>query len=184
MSHPHLPKFWFRLMQWFCREEIFEELQGDLEEAFEENIESAGLQRARRIYRLEVLKLLRPSVIKKSPTLRISQLPRNYLTTSARAFKRNPFYIGANILGMALALSISTIGYFTYRFNATFNDYFPLAGDLYKINGVRNSQPVVGTSPAALAPALRLSGIEAFRYHDERIAVKLENRFQPEEPTR
>jgi len=65
MSHPHLPKFWFRLLQWFCREELFEELQGDLEEAFEENIESVGLQRARRIYRLEVLKLFRFSVIKK-----------------------------------------------------------------------------------------------------------------------
>ncbi|MEQ8812420.1 MAG: FtsX-like permease family protein [Imperialibacter sp.] len=175
MSHPHLPKFWFRLLQWFCREELFEELQGDLEEAFEENIESVGLQRARRIYRLEVLKLFRLSVIKKPASVRVSQLPSNYITTSVRAMKHNPFYIAANILGMALALSIGTIGYFNYRFNDTFNEYFPEATSLYKVNGLRTGESTVGTSPAALAPALNLAGITAFRYHDERIAVKLEN---------
>ncbi len=176
MINPQLPKFWFRLLRWFCKEELFEELQGDLEEAFQENIQIFGAKKARNIYRIEVLKLVRLSVIKKTPAMRISQLPRNYLTTSVRAFKRNPFFIGANIVGMALALSISTIGYFTYRFNATFNTNFELATELYKVNGLRTNDTAVGTSPAALAPALRLSGIDAFRYHDERMAVKLENK--------
>ncbi|WP_416865584.1 MAG: FtsX-like permease family protein [Imperialibacter sp.] len=173
MSHPHLPKFWFRLLQWFCREELFEELQGDLEEAFEENIESVGLQQARRIYRLEVLKLFRLSVIKKPAVVRVSQLPGNYITTSVRAMKHNPFYIAANILGMALALSIGTIGYFNYRFNDMFNEYFPQAAAIYKVNGLRTAESTVGTSPGALAPALHLAGIAAFRYHNESIAVKL-----------
>ena len=59
---PKLAERWFK---WFCAEEYYEELQGDLEEAFYINVESSGAFKARIRYVLEVWLMLRPSVIKK-----------------------------------------------------------------------------------------------------------------------
>ena len=123
---PQLPRFHSRLFKWFCQPELFEELQGDLEEAFLENIAQLNLSKAQKIYKKEVLKMIRPSVLKHFHLFNkhIMILPKNYLKTSIRAIKLHPFYVFANVVGLALALSICTIGYFNYRSNATFNTYF------------------------------------------------------------
>ena len=39
-----------RLFQWFCQDDFFEELQGDLEEKFFENAERLGLEEAQKLY--------------------------------------------------------------------------------------------------------------------------------------
>ena len=125
-----LPRFYQHLFRWFCNPDFYEELQGDLEEAFIDNCEVYGESKARRIYRREVLKMIRPSVLKITHLFNkhIMTLPKNYLKTSLRAIKLHPFYVMANIFGMALALSVCTIAYFTYRSTATFNPQFDQAG--------------------------------------------------------
>ncbi|WP_462253416.1 FtsX-like permease family protein [Ekhidna sp.] len=171
------PKFSLRFFKWFCEPGLFEELQGDLEEAFFENVEEFGLRKAKRIYIKEVLKMLRPSVIRSInpiPT-NIMRLPKNYLKTSIRAIKLNPFYVFANIFGLALAISICTIAYFNYQFNATFNESFEEAKNIYKINGSRIGKSTLGVTSIALAPSLKGSGIEAFRYTGRSIAIREHN---------
>lgn len=179
MRHPDIPKWSYKLFSVFCHEDFFEELQGDLEENFLLNIDEKGKKAARRIYRLEILKLIRPSVMKKTKLApqALGRLARNYMLTSVRAVKHNPGYILSNIIGLALALSISTIGYFYYRFNDTFNEHYNQAENLYKIHGLRASEATLGSSSVALGPALEAAGIEAMRYHHETIAVRQENRL-------
>ncbi len=169
-----LPSFFSRLFEWFCDPKLYEELQGDLEEAFYENAEVLGTRKARIIYTIEVLKMMRPSVLKHVKFLNqnIMSLPKNYLKTSLRAIKLHPFYAFANILGLALAISICTIGYFNYRFNATFNEYFEGAKNLYKIHGERIGESTIGSTFLALAPALKASGIEAMRYHGGSLSLR------------
>lgn len=172
-----LPKFPSRLFKWFCDPAAFEELQGDLEEAYVENIALVGRSKANRIYTKEVLKMIRPSVIRSLNLIpsNMLRLPKNYLKTSVRAIKINPFYVFANIFGLALAISICTIGYFNYRFNQSFNTYFKEAKNVYKVNGLRTGESTVGSSAVALAPLLRESGIEAFRHTSRSIAIREHN---------
>ncbi len=169
-----LPAFFSRLFRWFCNPEIYEELQGDLEEAFFENIEEHGIAKAKRTYRKEVLKMIRPSVLKHAHLFNkhLMTLPKNYLKTSLRAFKLHPFYVSANVFGLALALSICTIGYFNYRFNKQFNTYFEQADNLYKVHGQRVGESTLGKSSIALAPALKTSGIPAFRYLTKSLTIQ------------
>lgn len=174
MSDQFPPKRFQKLFEWFCEPHLFEELQGDLEEAFQENVDEVGSKKARRIYRLEVIKMIRPSVLRNfklfvSTTM---SLPKNYIKTSLRAVKHNPFYVFANIFGLALAISICTIGYFNYRFNATFNEYFDQAATLYKVHGERVGESTVGSSSIALAPALKASGVSAMRYHARSLSLR------------
>lgn len=172
-----LPKFPYKLFRWFCDPSVFEELQGDLEEAFLENTELLGAKKARQIYSKEVFKMMRPSVIRSLNLIpaNIMRLPKNYLKTSIRAIKLNPFYVFANIFGLALAISISTIGYFNYRFNATFNESYTEAKNIYKINGLRTGESTLGTSSIALGPNLKNADIEAFRYTAKSIAIREQN---------
>lgn len=169
-----LPKFYARLFKWFCDPGIYEELQGDLEEGFEENVKALGIRKARKIYRKEILKMIRPSVLKHVHLFNkhIMTLPKNYLKTSLRAIKLHPFYVSANVFGLALALSICMIGYFNYQFNAAFNANFDKAEELYKIHGVRTGEPKLGGSSMALGPALNAEGFKAVRYKINDLAVK------------
>ncbi|WP_436514670.1 FtsX-like permease family protein [Ekhidna sp. To15] len=174
---PELPNFSYRIFQWFCSQDLFEELQGDLEEAFFENVELHGMKKARQIYTGEILKMIRPSVIRSLKLIpsNVMRLPKNYLKTSIRAIKLNPFYVFANIFGLALAISICTIGYFNYQFNATFNKSYAEADNIYKISGLRTGESTLGTSSIALAPSLKSAAIEAFRYTANSIAVREHN---------
>ncbi|MEM0939360.1 MAG: FtsX-like permease family protein [Bacteroidota bacterium] len=169
-----LPRFYSRLFKWFCSPELYEELQGDLEEAFTENIDDLGLQKARNLYKREILKMIRPSVWKHFHFINkhVMALPGNYFKTSLRAIKLRPFYIFANVFGLALALSICTIGYFNYRFNATYNTYFGQAENLYKVHGLRTGEATLGYSSLALAPTLNAAGIPAVRYLTKNLTVR------------
>ncbi len=169
-----LPNFTFKLFQWFCHPALFEELQGDLEEAYIENLELLGTKKARSIYNREVLKMIRPSVFRSVhliPT-NVMRLPKNYLKTSIRSIKLNPFYVFANIFGLALAISICTIGYFNYRFNTSFNSNFQEAENVYKVNGLRTGESTLGSSSVALASQLKEAGIDAFRYTAGNVAIR------------
>ncbi|MEP5614337.1 MAG: FtsX-like permease family protein [Cyclobacteriaceae bacterium] len=179
MTTSGIPKISHRLFKWFCHEDFFEELEGDLEENFHQNSEERGIKKARKIYNREVIKLLRPSAMRKATILPkgIAQLSKNYLKTSVRAIKHNPGYIMSNIVGLAIALSISTIGYFYYNFNDTFNKHYDQADQLYKVHGLRASEATLGSSSIALAPSLKAAGIDAMRYHHETIAVRLGSRL-------
>ena len=173
MKH-QLPKFYSKLFKWFCEPGLFEELQGDLEEAFLDNIETHNLSKAQKIYKKEVLNMIRPSIVKHAHFFnnRIMSLPKNYLKTSLRAIKLHPFYVFANVFGLALALSICTIGYFNYRFNTTFNAHFEEAHNLHKVHGLRTGESTLGSSSMALAPTLQASGIPAVRYKINDLVVK------------
>jgi putative ABC transport system permease protein len=54
MSHrpPALAK---RLLQWFCHAEFIEEVEGDLDELFQERVKNRGLFKANLLYLIDVL---------------------------------------------------------------------------------------------------------------------------------
>lgn len=112
MKHPDIPSFAYRLFSWFCREEFFEELEGDLEERFLINKELFGLQEARKIYRREVLKMIRPSIIGKlSGTTRLNTygMFKNNLRVAFRNLIKQKEYTLINVFGLATSLAISML---------------------------------------------------------------------------
>lgn len=101
---PRLPSKW---LKWICKTEFIEELLGDLEESFQSNCKMLGLRRARWIYRMEVLKLLRRSVIKKPKAISTVQvaLLTNYFLISVRNLRRHSLFSFINIFSLSVAMS-------------------------------------------------------------------------------
>ncbi len=107
MKHPELPKIPYLLFQWFCKEDLFEELEGDLEESFLENRRLHGLQKARRIYWREVFRMIRPSVLsrpKNGPGYQLALLV-SYVNISLRNIKRHKLFSFINIFSLSVAMS-------------------------------------------------------------------------------
>lgn len=108
-QHSNPPKFWTRLFKRLCNESFYEELQGDLEERYFMNQASYGHKKAKSVYRKEVLKMVRPSVLKlkdRLPTLFQVSLFKIHFILSLRNLKRNKVFSAVNILGLGAALSV------------------------------------------------------------------------------
>ena len=104
------PKLYTRLFKAFCKPSLYQELQGDLEEEFNFNLKTLGEKKAKIIYRKEVLKMLRASVIRK-PKIIVNMfrtsLFQTHLKLAFRNLLRNKVFSAINIFGLAAAITVS-----------------------------------------------------------------------------
>ena len=103
------PPWATRLLSWYCKPELLEDLQGDLNEYFERNIKSKGVRRAKLIYVIDVFKFFRLYTIRKPEfvNLLINWLMLgSYIKTSGRNLVRNKLFSAINIVGLAISMSV------------------------------------------------------------------------------
>ncbi len=101
-----------RLLEWYCKPSLVEDLQGDLLEYFERNLQRRGATYARFIYILDVLKFFRSYTVQKPQILkRMNQFVMfgNYFKTSARSMARNKLFTTINVIGLAVSMSVGLL---------------------------------------------------------------------------
>ncbi len=99
-------------MEWYCRPELLEDLQGDLNEYFDRNVNSKGLTRARIIYILDVLKFFRFYTIRKPQFIDLLIhwiMIDSYIKTSSRNILRHKLFSAINIVGLAISMSVGLL---------------------------------------------------------------------------
>ncbi|MDW3190805.1 MAG: ABC transporter permease [Cytophagales bacterium] len=153
------PKLLSNLLLWFGRTDLVEELLGDLEESFHQNCENHGARRARWRFRLEVIKLFRPSVIRKPrPTSLSLALFNNYLTISFRNLKRHSLFSFINIISLSIAMSsgLLVIGMITDLLK--FDEFHEHKDEVYRVVSDATfegrTDKIQATSPFALGDEL------------------------------
>ncbi len=106
----HLPPKWAeRVLEWYCRPGVLEDLQGDLHEFFDRNLENKGPFRAKVNYVIDVVKFMRPYTVKKLEILdNITTfiMFKNYFKTSIRSIGRNKLFSAINVIGLAISMSV------------------------------------------------------------------------------
>lgn len=105
----HPPRWAERFLEWYCRADLLEDLQGDLYEYFDRNVENKGGRNAKLNYTLDVIKFCKPYTIKKLEILdQLTQLVmfKNYFKTSIRSIARNKLFSAINIIGLAISMSV------------------------------------------------------------------------------
>jgi putative ABC transport system permease protein len=161
---PSPPPQWAdKLLEWLCPDELLEEVQGDLQELFEERVAEAGQRQARREYILSVLGYLRPYAFKRK-TNHYSQLSlftmfNNYFKIALRNLYRQKAFFLINIFGLAIGLMCFTlILLFVYhelsfdRFHHKPQQVYRVVKDFVNDDGTKIPD---ATTPPALAPALQ-----------------------------
>ncbi|MEO9804569.1 MAG: FtsX-like permease family protein [Reichenbachiella sp.] len=82
---------------------------------------------------------------------------RNYLLTSLRSLRKEKFYVVINLLSLAMAFALCTIGFFNFMYNHTYNHSLNGYDSIYKVNAKPKSvtsSKEVGISPLALYDAM------------------------------
>ena len=109
---PAPPKWAEQFLGWYCKPELLEDLQGDLNEYFERNLNKKGARRARFIYVLDVLKFFRPYTLRKPHLLNLlinMIMLGSYIKTSRRNIVRNKLFSGINIFGLGVSMSVGLL---------------------------------------------------------------------------
>ncbi|MGA0558106.1 ABC transporter permease [Larkinella sp. VNQ87] len=108
----HPPRWAQKLLRWYCRPDLLEDLEGDMNEYFERNLKTKGLRRARWIYCLDALKFFRLYTVRKPEFLNLLihwLMIGSYLKTSRRSLVRNKLFSFINIIGLAVSMSVGLL---------------------------------------------------------------------------
>ncbi len=109
---PTPPEWANRFLRWYCRPELVEDLEGDLNEYFDRNVKSKGERHARIIYILDVLKFLRPYTIQKPDLFNLlshAVMINSYIKISRRSILRNKLFSSINIVGLAISMAVGLL---------------------------------------------------------------------------
>ena len=144
------PKLANRIFNWYCNDQLREEIEGDLEERFWDHCETHGLRKAKVKYWLNVIKFFRWHTLKRkhsrSFTQNNSTMFRNYLKIAFRNAQKHRSYTFINLSGLAVGLT-SFILIVLYVQHQLSYDQFHLKKDrIYRVtNGVDAITPnIVG----------------------------------------
>jgi putative ABC transport system permease protein len=104
----HPPEWPLKWLRFFLKESYLEEIEGDLEEIFQEDLERSSYQKARRLYTWEVLKLFRPGLVKNwkiTPHFNQLDMYKNYLKIAWRNLQKFKMYSAIKIGGFAIGIA-------------------------------------------------------------------------------
>lgn len=150
-EHLHLspPRWATKLLTWYCKPELLEDLEGDLYQYFQRNAAAKGVLRARLIYTADVFKFFRPYTVRKPKFLNLLIqwiMIRSYIKTSGRSIVRNPLFSSINIIGLAISMSVGLLMISFLTDLLSYDRFHEKAGRLYRVishpyfKGERNSE--------------------------------------------
>jgi putative ABC transport system permease protein len=106
------PRWSLRLLKCCVKKDFLEEIEGDMEEVFAENLAQYSVKKSRRLYNSEVLKLLRPALVRglggNHQLNYLGMLQHNLLIT-LRGFKRHKTSFLINLIGLSTGLAASLL---------------------------------------------------------------------------
>jgi putative ABC transport system permease protein len=165
----HPPKWADRFLQWYCRPDLLEEIQGDAYELFYRTAKESK-RKAKLYFVWNVLRFFKWKNINRTKniySLTQRAMFKSYLITGIRSLARHPLNGTINIIGMSLALGIA-ITTFIFIDNQLHADFFHKNMDrIYQVTSkmeVEKRTEEWSDSPIVLGPAMAQdqSTIESF----------------------
>ncbi|HLF34472.1 MAG TPA: ABC transporter permease [Cyclobacteriaceae bacterium] len=147
-----------RLLLWFLRDDLAEEVQGDLEEKFYSKLNKKSLLRAKINYWFQVLNYLRPFAIQKRNSIRLNHysMLQNYYKISWRTTLKYKGFSFINIFGLALALAVCMLIILMLADQKSYDQFNKKKDRTYRIlSKVQKSLTPNASSPFPLAATLK-----------------------------
>ncbi|MCF0049327.1 ABC transporter permease [Dyadobacter sp. LJ53] len=148
------PRWAQRLLEYFCDECLFEEIEGDLQERFQRRLNLLGEQQARRQYILEALGFVRSFAFKRKPKTSSSthlfsaDMIRNYFKLAFRSLLNQKVTSFINIGGLAVGMAFATLIGLWVQYEMSFDSFHPNGDRIALVmkhtlfNGQKKSQEV------------------------------------------
>lgn len=100
------PRWADSFLEWFCDEDLLEEIQGDLHEAFQHRLTQSGKLSAKTHYILDVLEFFKPYAFEKySRSKQFVPMFQNYIKVAIRSIFRRKAFTLINLIGLTVGLA-------------------------------------------------------------------------------
>jgi ABC-type antimicrobial peptide transport system permease subunit len=155
------PQWPLKVLRFFLKKEYLEEIEGDMEEIFYENAEHLSIKKAKQIYTWEIIKLLRPILVKNLDFIeRINQygMLKNYFKVSFRGLVKNPVNSFINVFGLAVAIGLAVFAYGFSQWTFSTDQFHKNKNSVYLTTFYANRDGIsqqYGTAPRPLGEMLR-----------------------------
>lgn len=128
------PKWADDFLQWFCSEELLEEIQGDLVEAYHERAAEYGRSTANRLFIKDVLLFFKPYAFEKySDAKQFLPMFDNYLKIAIRNILHRKGLTTINLLGLSVGISAVLLISFYLNYELTYDQSFPENEQIYRL---------------------------------------------------
>jgi putative ABC transport system permease protein len=152
------PPHWAdRFLQWYCRKDLLEGIQGDAYELFYRRADNNSSFNAKRLFIWDVLRFFRPSNIRKTQNSNNTAMIKNYFKLGFRSLLRNKVAAAINIIGLSISIgiAITTFMFVDYylnidSFHKNLNEIYYIQSDINLSTGTQRN----GTTPAPLRDVL------------------------------
>ncbi|MEQ8627351.1 ABC transporter permease [Ekhidna sp.] len=135
------PRWMDRIIEFYCRKDLLEDLQGDLHEYYFRNLEKSRAK-ANLIFLLDVFKFCRLYTIQKPKIkgqMTFLNLMGNYFKTSVRSIARNKLFSSINIVGLAVSMSVGLLMITYIGETLTFDEFHEKKDRIYRVTSTYQS---------------------------------------------
>lgn len=165
IGKPEQPRFWSSFLRWFCPQDLYEGIEGDLLEQFEDDVETKGLPRARRRFIWHVIRFFRPEILLRhqfpvsaNSLFSTLDLTKMYLQIAWRNLFRHRSVSVINVMGLAVSLSVGLLILLMIKNRLDLDTFHPDSDRLYRITTrveEKSGERIhFATAPPALGPHL------------------------------
>ncbi|MEM6380156.1 MAG: permease prefix domain 2-containing transporter, partial [Bacteroidota bacterium] len=153
-----LPPAWAnRFLEWYCADDLLDEIQGDLLEIYEHRVAGKGLRWANWLFIKEVLLFFRPSSFKKKNPFEnlpiMLSLFRSYFKTATRNIWKTKVFSSLNLIGLTVGFSAFLFIALYIQYESSFDRYHEKSDRIYRVAQVQKGNVFRGTDRFALAPS-------------------------------
>lgn len=131
------PPTWpFRFLRWFCPPALYESVEGDLLEAFDEDVEKNGIRIARLKFIFNVARFFRPGIIlRNSFTLQLINtiMLGNYAKVALRNMRKRKLYTFINAFGLSIGIAFCLLIYLFIEDERSFDQFHVNKERIYRI---------------------------------------------------
>jgi putative ABC transport system permease protein len=160
-SKPQLPRLSLRFLNWFCPPNLYESIEGDLLEQFEEDVKLVGDKKAKRRFVWNTLKFFRPGILLRNQlTMPLNSVDMivNNLRFTIRHLSRQKLNSSLHIVGLTLGISVCLLIGLFIRYETRFDSYHDHAERIYRVNSTFKEGDInfdLYATPILLADAIR-----------------------------
>ena len=157
-KRPYPPKWADRFLEWYCRPDLLEEIQGDVYELFYKRLGNGkkGIAKSRFVW--DVIRFFRWTNIKsleRSNSIIHSVMLKNYLKVGFRNLLRHRVPAMINIVGLAVAIACAMVFFMYVDWQTHVDEYHQDSERIFQVLSKLEQNGTLedwGTSPVALGP--------------------------------
>ena len=155
------PKWITNFLNWFCPDQLLEEIEGDLFQKFRNDVDQFGINRARRRFFWNTIRYLRPGIVlrnRSSKKIIKSYMLQNYVKVGIRNLLGNLTFSMINIIGLSIGITFTILVGLWVENELSYDRFYP---DSDRIFEAWNRATIDGdiqcwsTTPKILAQTLK-----------------------------